>query len=119
MRLEVSGRLEKDGWAGSIPLLRAASCGLCVHACIKLIIMEEESTKKIFKQSSGGSRYLMALFQYIWVSTAAVYFKGQKSLEPPRKIIKCWWCVVQFLELPLALGVRPEELCARTKRGFI
>jgi hypothetical protein len=26
------GRLEKDGWASAqSPLLRAASCGLCVH----------------------------------------------------------------------------------------
>jgi hypothetical protein len=44
----------------------------------------------------------MALFQYICKHAAAAILKGQKSLEPPRKIIKCWWCVVQFLEtLPL------------------
>jgi hypothetical protein len=37
-----------------------------------------------------------------------LYFKGQKSLEPPRKIIKCWWCVI-LRDIALALGVRPEE----------
>jgi hypothetical protein len=90
-----------------------------MQLCIKLIIMEE-STKKIFKPKFNWFKNVMALFQYIWVSTLLrLYFKGQKSLEPPRKIIKCWWCVVQFLEtLPLTHWELGLKNCARTKQGI-
>jgi hypothetical protein len=89
-----------------------------MQLCIKLIIMEE-STRKFSNQSSNWFKNV--LFQYIWVSTLLrLYFKGQKSLEPPRKIIKCWWCVVQFLEtLPLTHWELGLKNCARTKQSFI
>jgi hypothetical protein len=89
-----------------------------MQLCIKLIIMEE-STRKFSNQSSNWFKNVMALFQYIWVSTLLrLYFKG--SLEPPpRKIIKCWWCVVQFLEtLPLTHWELGLKNCARTKQGI-
>jgi hypothetical protein len=87
-----------------------------MQLCIKLIIMEE-STKKIFKpkfkvQECNG------LVSIHLGKHAAAYFKGQ-SLEPPRKIIKCWWCVVQFLEtLPLTHWELGLKNCARTKQGI-
>jgi hypothetical protein len=87
-----------------------------MQLCIKLIIMEE-STRKFSNQSSNWFKNVI-LFQYIWV-LLRLYFKGQKSLEPPRKIIKCWWCVVQLRDIALnALGVRPEELCQDKARNL-
>jgi hypothetical protein len=88
-----------------------------MQLCIKLIIMEE-STKKIFKPKFELVQECNALFQYIWLTLLRLYFKGQKSLEPPRKIIKCWWCVVQFETLPLTHWELGLKNCARTKQGI-
>jgi hypothetical protein len=80
----------------------------------------EESTKKIFKPKFELVQECNGLSIHLGKHAAAAILKGQKSLEPPRKIIKCWWCVVQFLEIALnALGVRPEELCQDSKGIFI
>jgi hypothetical protein len=91
-----------------------------MQLCIKLIIMEE-STKKIFKPKSNWFKNVMALFQYICKHAAAAILKGQKSLEPPRKIIKCWWCVVvQFLEtLPLTHWELGLKNCVTKQESFI
>jgi hypothetical protein len=90
-----------------------------MQLCIKLIIMEE-STKKIFKPKFELVQECNGLVSIHLVSTLLrLYFKGQKSLEPPRKIIKCWWCVVQFLEtLPLTHWELGLKNCARTKQGI-
>jgi hypothetical protein len=79
----------------------------------------EESTKKIFQTKFELVQECNSLFQYIWVRTLLqLYFKGQKMLEPPRKIIKCWWCVVQFLELVPLTRIGELGRCAKTKQGI-
>jgi hypothetical protein len=86
-----------------------------MQLCIKLIIMEE-STKKIFKPKFELVQECNGLVSIHLGKHAAA---GQKSLEPPRKIIKCWWCVVQFLEtLPLTHWELGLKNCARTKQGI-
>jgi hypothetical protein len=89
-----------------------------MQLCIKLIIMEE-STKKIFKPKFELVQECNGLVSIHLSTLLRLYFKGQKSLEPPRKIIKCWWCVVQFLEtLPLTHWELGLKNCARTKQGI-
>jgi hypothetical protein len=89
-----------------------------MQLCIKLIIMEE-STRKFSNQSSNWFKNVMACFQYIWVSTLLrLYFKGQKSLEPPRKIIKCWWCRTILRDIALTHWELGLKNCARTKQGI-
>jgi hypothetical protein len=88
-----------------------------MQLCIKLIIMEE-STKKIFKPKFELVQECN-LVSIHFKHAAAAILQGQKSLEPPRKIIKCWWCVVQFLEtLPLTHWELGLKNCARTKQGI-
>jgi hypothetical protein len=66
----------------------------------------EESTKKIFKPKFELVQECNGLVSIHFASTL---LKGQKSLEPPRKIIK--WCRTILRDIALnALGVRPEEL---------
>jgi hypothetical protein len=89
-----------------------------MQLCIKLIIMEE-STRKFSKPKFELVQECNGLVSIHLGKHAAAYFKGQKSLEPPRKIIKCWWCVVQFLEtLPLTHWELGLKNCARTKQGI-
>jgi hypothetical protein len=89
-----------------------------MQLCIKLIIMEE-STKKIFKPKFELVQECNGLVSIHLVSTLLrLYFKGQKSLEPPRKIIKCWWCVTILETLPLTHWDRPEELCQDKARNL-
>jgi hypothetical protein len=79
----------------------------------------EESTKKIFKPKFELVQECNGLVSIHLGKHAAAYFKGQKSLEPPRKIIKCWWCVTILRDIALnALGVRPEELCQDKARNL-
>jgi hypothetical protein len=55
----------------------------------------EESTKEIFQTKSSNWFQECNGLVSIWVNLHfAAILQGQKSLEPPRKIIKCWWCVV-------------------------
>jgi hypothetical protein len=62
----------------------------------------------------------MALFQYICKHAAAAILQGTEITGTTQKIIKCWWCVVQFLEtLPLThWESRPEELCQDKARNL-
>jgi hypothetical protein len=112
------GRLEKMVGLRQSLLKGQLRVGLsCVHATVHFIIMEE-STKKIFKPKFELVQECNGLVSIHLGSTLLrLYFKGQKSLEPPRKIIKCWWCVIQFLEtLPLTHWELGLKNCARTKQ---
>jgi hypothetical protein len=92
---------------------------LFMQLCIKLIIMEE-STKKIFKPKFELVQECNGLVSIHLGTLLRLYFKGQKSLEPPRKIIKCWWCRTILRDIALnALGVRPEELCQDKARNLL
>jgi hypothetical protein len=79
----------------------------------------EESTKKIFKPKFDWFKNVMPCFN-IWVSTLLrLYFKGQKSLEPPRKIMLVV-CRTILRDIALnALGVRPEELCQDKAKNLL
>jgi hypothetical protein len=53
--------------------------------------MERESTKGYKPVRNWFQRECLALFQIpIWVKRCCVYFKGQKSLEPPED--RNIWC---------------------------
>jgi hypothetical protein len=106
MRLEVSRKIKKMV-TGSITLFKRAvwAYHVFMQLCIKLIIMEESQRK--FSNQSSLVQECNGLVSIHLVSTL-LHFKGQKSLEPPRKIIKCGG--VSYLEtLSNALGVRPEK----------
>jgi hypothetical protein len=94
MRLEVSRKIEKDGY-GSITLLKGQlrvglSC-VFMQLCIKLIIMEE-STKKIFKPKFELVQECNGLVSYYLVSIAAAILKGQKigtTQEDHQMLVVC------------------------------
>jgi hypothetical protein len=67
MRLEVSGRLEKDGWASAqIPLLKGLiSCDLSLHATVHCFINYGRILKIFIKSSKDWFKNVIALFQYI------------------------------------------------------
>jgi hypothetical protein len=89
-----------------------------VCSCCALNLLWKSLQENFQTKVRIGSR-IMALFQHLGKHTAAAILQGQKSLEPPRKIIKCWWCVVQFLrDIALNALVRPEELCQDKARNL-
>jgi hypothetical protein len=81
----------------------------------KLIIMEE-STKKIFKPKFELVQECNGLVSILFASTLLRLISWTEITEPPRKIIKCWWCVVQFLETFLTHWELGLKNCARTKQ---
>jgi hypothetical protein len=90
-----------------------------MQLCIKLIIMEE-STKKFSNQSSNWFKNVMALFQYIWVSTLLrLYFKTitGTTQEDHQMLVVCR-TILRDIALN-ALGVRPEELCQDKARNLL
>jgi hypothetical protein len=79
----------------------------------------EESTKKIFKPKFELVQECNGLVSIHLGKHAAAVLQGTEITGTTRKIIKCWWCVVQFLEtLPLTHWELGLKNCARTKAIF-
>jgi hypothetical protein len=79
MRLEVSRKIRKDGWASAqSPLLKGqlrVAYHVFMQLCIKLIIMEE-STKKIFKPKFELVQECNGLVLHLGKHAAAAILQG-------------------------------------------